>query len=902
MTLTSPCRSRRLPASILLALMPTLAIALFLASGARATAWPDGSALVSGWVAGASPYQAAVGSQNPDASADGRYAVFYSADGGLDPSAPNGGIFRKNLQDDSAPIEAVAKLLPLASGVQCGVSSIASISATGRYVAFASGENGLVPGDANSRRDVFVRDMSKAPGDAGAYELVSAPDGTASGATYELATEADGTAITAAQSCLYGAVLPTGTGGAISNDGQRVLFTTNAFTNIAADSGNGTAPGNLFVRKRDGAPKQTVLVTRVNYDIGWNEDESDPALDVGDPLPDAEYFDSAGDYNLRPLPYASLSGDGSSVAWSGTMARVQAEYHLGENLDFTQSGGPFAYSPLYRRIDDGPAASTRRVTSYVDLDDPACNHSLPGFDPLFPPGTPAEKACAGPIEDDMDTDPGYVSAGDTPKLSNDGRRVYFRSDKQLRAELPRNAFQYDLYVSNMSPGVSRKAGLEVVTRAIGQLSDPGGLSIDSVDVSGDGRRLAIKSQRRDFSNLLTEVTPFPLSTAMGTAFVIDRGNAASFASADIEWVGRPTSGADPSLPVGQALSLDHDGDTLLMTSPATNMFSGHNGQSHALCVRRGAAPCFANVSGPAAPVVASPANGSATADTTPQVSGTAQAGAEVTVKLGGEVACTDTATGGGAWSCTLSALTEGLYQVTAMATADFVTGAESGPVTFAVDLTAPSVSITAPSGGSTTTDDTPLVTFSVTEANPGISECRIDAGSWFACASGDSLATLANGTHTLDVRHTDAAGNAGVSSVDFTVNASTPPPPPPPPPPPSGGTDPAAQVDVGVAKTSAVGSATIPVTVNKAGSIAAVGMAKLPKGKKLAKQKAGVANATAIGSGTVTLTFKLNAAAKKYHKKKRKLVVDVTLTFTSVVGEQVAKTAKLTFKSTKKKK
>jgi Tol biopolymer transport system component len=48
-----------------------------------------------------------------------------------------------------------------------------SISASGRYVAFHSDRNNIVPGDSNAIGDVFVRDLT-----TGVTKLVSRPNGS----------------------------------------------------------------------------------------------------------------------------------------------------------------------------------------------------------------------------------------------------------------------------------------------------------------------------------------------------------------------------------------------------------------------------------------------------------------------------------------------------------------------------------------------------------------------------------------------------------------------------------------------------------------------------------------------------------------------------------------------------
>jgi len=89
------------------------------------------------------------------------------------------------------------------------------------------------------------------------------------------------------------------------------------------------------------------------------------------------------------------------------------------------------------------------------------------------------------------------------------------------------------------------------------------------------------------------------------------------------------------------------------------------------------------------------------------------------------------------------------------------------------DGTLPVVAITAPADASFTSDNTPLLTFSVTETNPGVDVVRVD-GVVVTKVSGDSLELLADGSHTVIVDSTDAAGNLGSATATFTVDTIVP--------------------------------------------------------------------------------------------------------------------------------
>lgn len=118
---------------------------------------------------------------------------------------------------------AVERVSVASSGAQAfGSSQSASVSADGRYVAFSSDASGLVPGDTNDVRDVFVHD--RVTGITGRVNLSS------------IGEQANG----ASAGILAG-------GPRISGDGRYVAFSSEASNLVAAD-GNGAS--DVFVRDR----------------------------------------------------------------------------------------------------------------------------------------------------------------------------------------------------------------------------------------------------------------------------------------------------------------------------------------------------------------------------------------------------------------------------------------------------------------------------------------------------------------------------------------------------------------------------------------------------------------------------------------------------------------------------
>jgi hypothetical protein len=97
------------------------------------------------------------------------------------------------------------------------------------------------------------------------------------------------------------------------------------------------------------------------------------------------------------------------------------------------------------------------------------------------------------------------------------------------------------------------------------------------------------------------------------------------------------------------------------------------------------------------------------------------------------------------------------------------------------DTTPPETTIQGGPSGTTTAI---TASFQITASEPGSTlACKLDGGSWTACASPKALSGLALGSHAFSARATDAAGNVDPTpaSRTWTIEAEPAPPPPPPP-------------------------------------------------------------------------------------------------------------------------
>lgn len=128
----------------------------------------------------------------PGLSADGRFVVFDGVKGNLAPNDRNhaNDVFVRD--PDAETTELISVPDPtLTSQTPNGSSGFypGSVSADGRYVAFSSDADDLIPGDTNRQRNVFVRDLL-----LGTNVLVSADtnEAAASGFSFEPAISGDG--------------------------------------------------------------------------------------------------------------------------------------------------------------------------------------------------------------------------------------------------------------------------------------------------------------------------------------------------------------------------------------------------------------------------------------------------------------------------------------------------------------------------------------------------------------------------------------------------------------------------------------------------------------------------------------------------------------------------------------
>jgi hypothetical protein len=450
-------------------------------------------------VPGSDENQQADYAHDPAISGNGRYVAFDGSYAGLT------GVWRRDLQ--TGVVEPVATENPLDPAISAPDADLPSISAEGRYVSFTTTAALDPVDDTNPGPDVYVRDMDipvSAPCEPGpssphpcAYVLASAVNGSNTGLTYE----PTGRLTPEFEEEHYGSLAAGRT--ALSENGEKVAFVTTAVSNLA---GLGTPAMQVAVRD---------LRTDTTELVSVADEPATGAPIPGRPVSGREgantygaVFSSSGGQPpifADPEPYeppapvgASISGDGTTVAWLGVDVGQQARTLSDETLldSYTE--------PLWRRIADGPGAPVRRVTGGSDPSNPAC---IASGETVLPSNPSTGDPCQGPFAASQQgrvTGTWSGGAGDPiPRLSENGEKVALLSDAPLVAlgqGFASSEVKSDAYVVNMNEGLSRMQALQPLTELAGgnqqSIAEDG--PIEDIGIAPDGEQVAFTTKRTQF--------------------------------------------------------------------------------------------------------------------------------------------------------------------------------------------------------------------------------------------------------------------------------------------------------------------------------------------------------------------------------------------------------------------
>jgi hypothetical protein len=525
-----------------------------LAAGLLALAPPAASAA---WEPGATPASATgalLGDSRSDApilSGDGRYVVFRTEASVLLGDPPDAaeryssGIVRKDLRTGEVLAVAPPQRVLRSDGTPQGSGTTATpsgISRDGRYVLFGTAARLSGADGGSASPDVYVRDMTRPISGSSSYELVSAQDGTATGADY-----ADPT---------IGSV-PGLDGYALSADGRRAVFVTTGVSDLPAAAAPTTPVRQVWVRDLDA--RTTRLISRA---------KTDPSA-AGTPAPHPTTEGSS-------VPTAAISADGTKAVWTAGAAERQTPTLPAEE--------PFGVQPalLWRDLDDISAPS-RRVAGAADLDDPACDPAT------YVPSNTATGPCYGPFVTSEGVDQGATGGTSASSsslrlqgLSGDGRRVLFVSSAFARPQDPLAFRAGTAYVADMRAGVSRRTG---VTVAWSYPNSTSRQPIQNGRLATDGRHATFVSRDNRFDGLQA-VGTFPIATALPfNVFSVDLD------TRSVELVTRAPDGADYATETQEKSTLtvpfsSADGTAIAFAAPDGNLFIGDaNGVDDILVAR-----------------------------------------------------------------------------------------------------------------------------------------------------------------------------------------------------------------------------------------------------------------------------------------------------------------------------
>lgn len=170
---------------------------------------------------------------------------------------------------------------------------------------------------------------------------------------------------------------------------------------------------------------------------------------------------------------------------------------------------------------------------------------------------------------------------------------------------------------------------------------------------------------------------------------------------------------------------------------------------------------------PPPPTVSTPANGSVTTNRRPFITGTSVPGATVIIYLDGVEVGFATVDASGNFSLTPTVdLPDGPHTVQAIAEVEEVRSERSATNTFTVDTSVPDTFIVSGPPARTQEQD---ATFEFSSNEPDATfECSLDEAPFTACPQTVVFTGLAEGSHTLQVRARDAAGNVDETPASRT--------------------------------------------------------------------------------------------------------------------------------------
>ncbi len=491
---------------------------------------------------------------SPAFSQNGEYVVFRGSLAGVP------GIYRRDLA--SGEIAPVAIEDAGDTAISAPDAAAPSISADGRYIAFTSTAD-LDPTEEPSVDkgcpEVYIRDMSIAFTELEehperAYTLASAVNRSSEGLTYA----AQCPARSSTELAVAGAQAAAGV--ALSADGSKVVFTVLNPSNLEGSCSNtlplacSTEAGQVAVRDLD--TQTTTLVS---------------ATPQGQPTPGGGAFPSsvseqrlsqggiAIESNEPVASSAAISADGSTVAWQGTNVPAQVPSANDVETGMAPWGGAAAeVEPLWRRIADGPTATTRRLLNEAGLNFYFAQSHENSQTVEGGALAPVSRAFIPPV---LSADGGTVAAiANSPTAANEPTYRFL----SFNALPPADA--YVIRVDSNPDTLPQVTPLTVTPdfAALRAIFD----GVADVAISPDGSRVAFNTRRVSFASASSTLISPPVPEGADAYTYV-----ANLQLGTLQRVTNTYEGAPPTGEPGM-LSFSGEGFSLAFASSASNLFYG----------------------------------------------------------------------------------------------------------------------------------------------------------------------------------------------------------------------------------------------------------------------------------------------------------------------------------------
>jgi hypothetical protein len=502
----------------------------------------------------------------PAISADGRYVVFQGSLAG----AP--GVYRRDIQ--TGQVDPVAVSDPAAPALSAPDAAAPSVSADGRYVAFtttadlqpegAPGKPEGEPAPDAGCPEVYLRDMSLAPGAPGAYALVSTLEGSDRGITFGGCAQANHSFAVAGAQAAPGVAL-----GENAQHQVEVAFTVLSPSNLTRGEGcpqetplaqcpPETPPSQVVVR--DLNTKTTTLVSATANGQATPGGGAFPSSESEEHMHAAvaNHGGALGDQITGST--AAISADASTIAWLGTNVPLQVANasDVGERgfAGFGESPPAFEVEPLWRRVADGASAKTVRLLAGAGLD----------FYLNIGQEGPAYDGSFVAIQEAL-----FVA----PAISADGRTVAVIANaptpagaEEFSLFTPQTWPNTDAYLVDLEGSADAPRASAITATPSYSAGPPATDSVIDLAISPDGTRVALDTSRSQFSlPALAFTSPSAIYTGATDTYE------ANLALGTFQRVSSTYDGSNPNGSAG-LLGFSGDGQTLAFASLATNLFFG----------------------------------------------------------------------------------------------------------------------------------------------------------------------------------------------------------------------------------------------------------------------------------------------------------------------------------------